>query len=641
VPELAFFVGKGGVGKTTVSAAYAVRRAVENPSQRVLLMSTDPAHSLADILEVRLDEEAKPVRLRGRGKLYAWQVNREKLFRDFLDRYKEEILAIIDAGAIFSREDIAPLLDSTLPGMAEVSALLALHDALISRKYARIVVDTAPFGHTLRLFQLPEHFLRFLNFLELAASRDRVLAAHFGGPSRRVGDEFLSDWRQMFKGIQEVLTENAKVFLVTTSEKFSLNESVRSSARLASFSPPVRIAAVVLNRAVTGSPRCRMCQEKAQATRAARSFLEKQFRGVHIYLGKDPGSPILGVGNLRLFAEHVFSGGPLKLDIPAPKSPQVRLKSARWPVLETPLSLVVGKGGVGKTTVSAGLGFNTRSKVKAPVEICSVDPAPSLDDVFQKEIGDRAEPVLGDREFRASEMDSEALFKQWVTEIRSSIEEATTAEISGVHIDLSFERQLLSELLEIVPPGVDEVLAIFRILGFLSRGSKRVVIDMAPTGHALELLRMPERILGWTRTLLKTLAAHRTLALARDAGVKVAEVGQQVRQLAGVLKNPRRACTHTVMLAEPLPDRETERLIKDLGKLHLPTKSMFINRILFAEDVGKCRRCRRAMKWQQATVNTFKRRFPQLDIYVVRNFPKEITGRAGLRAFTGELWQVT
>src|SRR5205807_2980407 len=113
----------------------------------------------------------------------------------------------------------------------------------------------------------------------------------------------------------------------------------------------------------------------------------------------------------------------------------------------------------------------------------------------QAEIGDRSEPVLGDREFRASEMDSEVLFKHWVSEIKSSIEEATTADISGVHIDLTFERQLLSELLEIVPPGVDEVLAIFRILDLLSQGSK-VVIDMAPTGHALELLRMPERILG-------------------------------------------------------------------------------------------------------------------------------------------------
>jgi anion-transporting ArsA/GET3 family ATPase len=148
-------------------------------------------------------------------------------------------------------------------------------------------------------------------------------------------------------------------------------------------------------------------------------------------------------------------------------------------------------------------------------------------------------------------------------------------------------------------------------------------------------------MLGWTRTLLKTLAAHRTLALARDAGVRIAEVGQRVCQLAAVLQDPKRCLAHTVMLAEPLPDRETERLISALGKLHLPARSMFLNRILFAKDVGKCRRCRRAMQWQQATMNALTRRYPRLDIYVVRNFPKEIAGRAGLRSFTGELWQVT
>ncbi|HYL12656.1 MAG TPA: ArsA family ATPase [Terriglobales bacterium] len=640
MPELAFFVGKGGVGKTTASAAYAVHSAIQDPSRRVLLLSTDPAHSLADILEVRLHDTTKPIPLPDRGKLDAWHVNAEKLFRDFLDRYKEKILAIVDAGAIFSREDIGPLLDSTLPGMAEVSALLAVRDALMSGKYARIVVDTAPFGHTLRLFQLPEHFLRFLNFLELAASRDRILAEHFGGRGRGLGEQFLNDWREMGEGVQEAFTKKAKVFLVTTPEKFSLNESVRCSAALKSFSPPVQVGAVVLNRAVPGSPRCLLCQERAKATRAARSFLHKQFPETDIYIGEDLGVPILGARNLNLFAEHVFSGGPLKVDFPAAQSGEVRLKSTRWPVLETPLSLVVGKGGVGKTTVSAALGYNTRSKSKAPVEICSVDPAPSLDDVFQKEIDDRSEPVLGDPEFRASEMDSQALFKQWVGEIRSSIEAATTTEISGIHIDLSFERQMLSELLDIVPPGVDEVLAIFRILDLLSHGSKKVVIDMAPTGHALELLRMPERILGWTRPLLKTMAAHRTLALARDAGVQIAEMGQRVRELAGVLKDPKRACIHTVMLAEPLPDRETERLINDLRKLRLPAKSIFLNRVLFAEDVGKCRRCGRAMQWQRATMSALQQRYPRLSIYVVRNFPKEIAGRAGLRSFTGELWRI-
>lgn len=640
MPELTFFVGKGGVGKTTVSSAFALRQALKHPRQRVLLISTDPAHSLADVLQVRLGRNPGTVPLPKGAKLHAWQVDAEKMFRNFLAEHKEQMLEIIDAGAIFSRKDIEPLLDTSLPGLAEISALLAIHDALRSGNYDAIVVDTAPFGHTLRLFQLPEHFLRFLEFLELAASRDAVLAAHFGGKPGRVGGDFLMRWRDMVEGIHRALSKEAQVILVTTPEKFSLKESVRCAAELAKDQPPVEISAVVLNRAATGRPSCAICRKRSQATRSAQTFLEQNFSGKEIYSGEDPGSPILGTADLAAFGQHVFSRTRLRVASPAPKSAPIKLKETRWPSLEVPLSFVLGKGGVGKTTISASLGFCTRASTNMPVEICSVDPAPSLDDIFRQPVADRAVPVLGDPKYRASEMDSAALFREWIADIRSKIDQATRAEVSGLHVDLSFERQLLSQLLEIVPPGIDEVLAIFRIMNLLRDGSQRVVIDMAPTGHALELLRMPERMLAWTRPLLKTLAAHRTLALARDAAVAIAELGQWVRELLGVLRDPRLAQVHVVMLAEPLPDRETARLVSQLKRQRQAATSLFVNRVLLEDDVGDCARCRRAMSWQHATLRNLRARYRNTKIYVVRNFPDEIAGKPGLRSFTRKLWRL-
>ena len=76
-------------------------------------------------------------------------------------------------------------------------------------------------------------------------------------------------------------------------------------------------------------------------------------------------------------------------------------------------------------------------------------------------------------------------------------------------------REVFSALLDIVPPGVDEIFAIFKILD-LAAEDTTIVIDMAPTGHALELLRTPERLVVWTRLLLKSLSAHRTLPLAQE-----------------------------------------------------------------------------------------------------------------------------
>ena len=75
--------------------------------------------------------------------------------------------------------------------------------------------------------------------------------------------------------------------------------------------------------------------------------------------------------------------------------------------------------------------------------------------------------------------------------IREMIDEATTAEVSTMHVDLSFERQLFTQLLESVPPGLDEILAVLRVLDLVREASGQVLIDMAPTGHALDLLRTP------------------------------------------------------------------------------------------------------------------------------------------------------
>ena len=627
------------MGKTTLAASFSVHSALRNGFRPVLLISTDPAHSLSDILQQRLRDAPKPVPLPGGARLHAWQVDADKKFHGFLSRNKGTLLAILESGSLFSREDIEPLLDSSVPGMAEMAGLLALEEALSSGKYDQIVVDTAPLGHTLRLLQLPEYFQRFLSFLELASNRDRVLAEHFGGKVQPIGSRLLTEWNRLAEAVKRAL-QQAEIFLVTTPEKFALNESLRARDMLERYSPPLMISAVVLNRAAVRSPKCAVCRQRALATNTAQKLLKREFPRAKPHKGEDIGAPILGAAGLAAFGNHVFAGKRMSWEITPPPGKDTRLLKAGWPTLGTPLSLTLGKGGVGKTTISAALGFRTRQKSKHPVEICSVDPAPSLDDVFQIDIGDEPRIVLGDAKFRASEMDSVRLFQRWVEEVKDAIDEATTAERSGIHVDLWFERQLFSQLLEIVPPGIDEVLAIIRISELLGDSAKRIIIDMAPTGHALDLLRTPERILAWTRLLLKTLAAHRTLGFARDAGVKVAELGQRVRELLDVLRDPKQTSIFAVVLPEPLPDRETERLMDDLEELGLLSKSIFINRVLFPNDVVGCRKCERARRWQVATMARLGRRYRGKTLYAVRNFPTEIAGKNALRSFTGELWRV-
>src|SRR5207247_10494396 len=95
---------------------------------------------------------------------------------------------------------------------------------------------------------------------------------------------------------------------------------------------------------------------------------------------------------LAAFGNHVFAGKRMSWKITPPRVKDIHLLKSEWPALDAPLSLIVGKGGVGKTTISAALGFHARQKSRRAVEICSVDPAPSLDDVFETEVA--YEPVL-------------------------------------------------------------------------------------------------------------------------------------------------------------------------------------------------------------------------------------------------------
>jgi anion-transporting ArsA/GET3 family ATPase len=164
-------------------------------------------------------------------------------------------------------------------------------------------------------------------------------------------------------------------------------------------------------------------------------------------------------------------------------------------------------------------------------------------------------------------------------------------------------------------------------------------MDMAPTGHALELLRTPARLLHWCRLLLKTLAPHRTLPLVLDLAVEVASVEQRARELAALLKDARRAEVWPVMLAEPLPDRETARLLAALEELQAPSRTLFVNRVLAEKEARGCTHCRRERQWQLATLQSLRRRYRGRVVYCVREFPREIAGAEGLESFTRELWQ--
>src|ERR687887_867258 len=151
-PRFIFYGGKGGVGKTTCAAARAVAEA--SAGQQVLVVSTDPAHSLGDALATRL--RARPKRIRA--KRYAFdaiELDAPRAFAAWIEANRVALGDVVEHGTWLDREDVDALLDLSIPGVDELVGLIEIDRWSRARAYDRVVVDTAPTGHTLRLLGAP------------------------------------------------------------------------------------------------------------------------------------------------------------------------------------------------------------------------------------------------------------------------------------------------------------------------------------------------------------------------------------------------------------------------------------------------------------------------------------------------------
>ncbi|GHC70980.1 arsenic-transporting ATPase [Nocardiopsis terrae] len=247
-PPIVFFGGKGGVGKTTMAAAYALRLADEG--LRTLLVSTDPAHSLGDALDVPLGD--RPVRVVEN--LWAREPDAEAALRRRVRQISD------DAGAALPSE-ILPAVSRHLehaaagPGMAESALADLLMDAMeeVPGTWDRLVVDSAPTGHLLRLLHLPELLAPWVQGLvrqrERAVDADRFAVGVVGG-SQEDGDdpllERLHARRRKLDRAARRLREEAEVRLVLVPRRMVLAETDRAAGELAGTG--FRLGAVVVNQ---------------------------------------------------------------------------------------------------------------------------------------------------------------------------------------------------------------------------------------------------------------------------------------------------------------------------------------------------------------------------------------------------------
>lgn len=244
---LRFLGGKGGVGKTTLAAALALRWA--ELGQRTLVVSTDPAHSLGDALQTELADEPREIATT----LWAAEVSGEST----AEQRVEQVVA--DAEQALPRE-IMPAVRRHLtratssPGTVEAALFDRLNDLVdqVPARWDRLVVDSAPTGHMLRLLSLPALLTPWIEGLarqrQRARAADRLVAGMLGETQHRSDPllERLHARRDRLARLSRRLTEETLVHLVVTPERLPLAETVRTAQTLTDASVP--LGAVVVNR---------------------------------------------------------------------------------------------------------------------------------------------------------------------------------------------------------------------------------------------------------------------------------------------------------------------------------------------------------------------------------------------------------
>ncbi len=540
LPRTTLVVGKGGVGKTTCAAMIAKELAARG--ERTLLISTDPAAALADVVGSAIATSATAVA--GHPNLDARQLDAGELRRAFLAEWRDVLALIVDRGTYLDREDVDGLVDAALPGADEIFALLALAELLADARssYARLVVDTAPTGHTLRLLALPDTFRALIAMLDAMQQKHRFMVRALTHRYKRdAADNFLDDIRQRIDGLRTALSD-ASAFaavLVTRDEPVVEVESRRYLESLNALH--VRVAAVIVNAVRPGAPSHTITPEIA-----------------HFVL-------------------------PFR----APKPPRSKAARGREVTRERiadlcrVITVVGGKGGVGKSTVACALALAVADMREGRTLLVSTDPAPSLADALGESDADWSRidvehdisPALTVRQ-----LDAGAAFARVRDEYQSRID-ALFDGLVGRGIDIEHDRAIVRDLLALAPPGIDELFAL-SLLGdaLAEQRFDRIIVDPAPTGHLLRLLDMPAIALDWTHRLMRLMLKYKDVVGLGDTAGELIAFAKRTRALDALLHDAARAGLVIVALDEPVVRAETTRLVHAANERKIDLEAIVWNR---------------------------------------------------------------
>src|ERR1700752_258506 len=298
-----------------------------------------------------------------------------------------------------------------------------------------------------------------------------------------------------------------------------------------------------------------------------------------------------------------------------------------------------GKGGVGKTTAAASYALAlAKTDPKKKVLVFSTDPAHSLSDSFAEEIGELKKGVAGQKNLDAMEIDPGKWFEELKQRYRLWTDDLFTSLSGRSGMEIQFDREAMRELVELTPPGIDEIAALGTISELLgeNRSADRydsIILDTAPTGHLIRFLELPEVALSWIRTFMKLLLKYQNVVRATEVAEELVALSKSIKRVLALVTDPDSCEFVAVAIPERMSLAETIDLAKSLDKLEVPLRKLLINGVVSEDAAKQCRFCKARRKGQLEVADEFCKKFPRrsIDLFVAPQQPHEITGARALR----------